>query len=142
MTISHKDRLSDQLALILSGRKDPLHAMLRASPALAARFPAIIDFPGYTPAQLTAIVTTLAADAGLTLTPDAERKAAATLTRTEQARASGNARLAVRLLNQATTSQARRVTSSSRRLDPAALTTICAGDIPGHLPPEDAPSDE
>ena len=63
MTISHKDRLSDQLALILSGRKDPLHAMLRASPALAARFPAIIDFPGYTPAQLTTIVTTLAADA-------------------------------------------------------------------------------
>ena len=38
-----------ELAIILSGRKDPLHALLAASPALAARFPAIIDFPGYTP---------------------------------------------------------------------------------------------
>jgi hypothetical protein len=34
--------------------------MLAANPALAARFPAIIDFPGYTPAQLAAIVTALA----------------------------------------------------------------------------------
>jgi Holliday junction resolvasome RuvABC ATP-dependent DNA helicase subunit len=30
--------------------------MLHASPALAARFPVIIGFPGYTPAQLTAIL--------------------------------------------------------------------------------------
>ena len=33
----------------------PLRDMLHAAPALAARFPAVIDFPGYTPAQLTAI---------------------------------------------------------------------------------------
>ena len=39
---------SSDLAIILSGRKDPLHALRAGSPALAARFPAIIDFPGYT----------------------------------------------------------------------------------------------
>ena len=62
MTAAHRDyeRLPGELAIILSGRKDPLHALLAASPALAARFPAIIDFPGYTPAQLAAIVTALA----------------------------------------------------------------------------------
>jgi hypothetical protein len=37
--------------------------MLDSSPPLAARFPAVIDFPGYTPAQLTAILQALAAEA-------------------------------------------------------------------------------
>ena len=95
--------------------------MLHASPALAARFPVIIDFPGYTPAQLTAILQTLAAEAGLTLTPDAARKAAAVLADAENGHATGNARLAVRLLTQATTNQAHRVTTSPQPCDPAAL---------------------
>ena len=64
---------------------------------------------------------------------DAQRKAAATLARAEQARATGNARLAVRLLNQATTSQARRLTAASRCC--ARMATICAEDIPGTCPP-------
>ena len=122
--------------------RDPLHALLAASPALAARFPAIIDFPGYTPAQLTAVLTALASEAGLRLTAGAQRKAAAVLAEAEQGHATGNARLAVRLLNQATTSQGRRVIAASRHLDPAALATICADDIPGQLPVEDSPSDQ
>jgi hypothetical protein len=64
----------DELAVILAGRAGPLRGMLHASPALAARFPATIHFPGYTPAQLTAILRTLAAEAGLTLTPDHPRR--------------------------------------------------------------------
>ena len=97
----------------------------------------------YTPAQLAAIVTALASEAGLCLTPGAQRKAAAAvLAEAEKRHATGNARLAVRLLNQATASQARRVIDASHRLDPAALATICADDIPGQLPLEDPPSDE
>ena len=144
MTAAHRDYEGQpgELAIILSGRKDPLHALLAASPALAARFPAIIDFPGYTPAQLAAIVTALASEAGLCLTPDAQRKAAAVLADAEKRHATGNARLAVRLLNQATTSQGRRVIAASHRLDPAALATICADDIPGQLPVEDSPADQ
>ena len=144
MTAAHRDyrHHPGQLAIILSGRKDPLYALLAASPALAARFPAIIDFPGYTPAQLAAIVTALASEAGLRLTPGAQRKAAAVPAEAEQRHATGNARLAVRLLNQATTSQGRRVIAASRHLDPAGLATICAGDIPGQLPAEDSPSDQ
>jgi hypothetical protein len=69
----------DELAVILAGQAGPLRDMLHAAPALAARFPAIIDFPGYTPAQLTTILQALAAEAGLTLTPDATSKAAAVL---------------------------------------------------------------
>ena len=136
MTAAHRDYDGHpgELAIILSGRKDPLHALLTASPALAAQFPAIIDFPGYTPAQLAAIVTALASEAGLCLTPDAERKAAVVLADAEKRRATGNARLAVRLLNQATTSQGRRVTAAPHHLDPAELATIRADDIPGSCP--------
>jgi len=85
--------------------------MLRASPALAARFPAVINFPGYTAAQLAAIFAALASEAGFTLTPGAPCKAAAVLA--EVGHGAGNARLAVRLLDHAAVSQARRVTPSS-----------------------------
>ena len=144
MTAAHRDHEGrpGELAIILSGRKDPLHALLAASPALAARFPAVIDFPGYTPAQLAAIVTALASEAGLSLTPDAQRKAAAVLADAENCHATGNARLAVRLLNQATTSQGRRVIAASHNLDPVALATICADDIPAQLLVEDSPPDQ
>ncbi len=111
-------------------------------PALAARFPAVIDFPGYTPAQLTAILQALAAEAGLTLTPDAVRKAATVLTDADadNGHATGNARLAVQLLTQATTSQAHRVTTGAEPSDPAILATIDATDIPEHLSPQNAPA--
>ena len=140
MTAAHRDYDGHpgELAIILSGRKDPLHALLAASPALAARFPAVIDFPGYTPDQLAAIVTALASEAGLCLTADAQRKAAAVLAEAEKRHATGNARLAVRLLNQATTGQGRRVIAASHLLDPVALATICADDIPGQLPVDDS----
>jgi len=129
----------DELAVILSGQPDPLRAMLDASPALAARFPAVIAFPGYTPAQLTAILQALAAEAGLTLTPDATSKVATVLADAENGHETGSARLAVQLLTQATINQARRVTAGPRPLGPAALGTMCADDIPGHLLPHDQP---
>jgi hypothetical protein len=55
-----------QLAVILAGKQGPLRDMLHANPALAARFPAVIDFPGYTAGQLAAIFATLAGEAGFT----------------------------------------------------------------------------
>jgi hypothetical protein len=64
----------DELAVILAGQAGPLRDMLHAAPALAARFPAVIDFPGYTPAQLTTILQALAAEAGLTLPPPTPAK--------------------------------------------------------------------
>jgi hypothetical protein len=133
----------DELAIILAGQAGPLRDMLHASPALAARFPAVIDFPGYTPAQLTAILHALAAEAGLTLTPDAARKAAAVLAAAESGHGTGNARLAVQLLTQAATSQAHRVTTSPQPCDPAALAAICAADIPERMPvPAPSPCDQ
>jgi hypothetical protein len=132
----------DNLAIILAGQAGPLRGLLAASPALAARFPVIVGFPGYTPGQLAAVFTTLVGEAGFTLAPDAARKAASVLARAEAGHAAGNARLAVRLLTQATASQARRITTASGPQDPAALSVICAADIPGQLHPYDLAADD
>jgi hypothetical protein len=43
------------------------------------------------------------------------------------------------LLTQAAINQAHRVTTGPQPLGPAALGTICADDIPGHLLPRDQP---
>jgi hypothetical protein len=128
----------DDPVVILAGQADPLRGLLRASPALASRIPVIIDFPRYTAGQLAAIFATLAGEAGFTLTPAAARKADAVLGRAHGDPA-GSARLAVWLLDQATASQARRITTVGQPLAPTALRTIDAIDIPDHLHPHDPP---
>jgi hypothetical protein len=142
LTISrdHSPHHSSALVVILAGPEGPLRGMLAANPALAARFPAVVNFPGYTAGQLAAIFATLAGEAGFTLTPDAARKAAAVLA--EASRGGGNARLAVRLLDQATVSQARRITTVAQSSDPGALSTLDAADIPAHVRAPDPPSDD
>jgi hypothetical protein len=131
------------LAVILSGQADPLRALLHANPPLAARFFAVIDFPGYTSGQLAAIVVVLADEAGLMLTTAARSKAAAVLARAWDGPGSGNARLAVGLLNQATAAQARRVAAgSSRGQRPGTLNTITDADIPDRLQPDEARPDD
>jgi AAA lid domain len=140
MTHEHRHSQGGELVIILAGQAGPLSEVLAATPALAARLPAVIDFPGYSPAQLAAVFTALACEAGFTLTSDAMCKAAAVLARAETGRASGNARLAVQLLNYAATAQAGRITTSPQPPDIAALATICAADIPGRLDPAAAPA--
>jgi len=129
----YRNHRGDQLAVILAGPQDALGALLGSSPPLAARFPTVIDFPGYTPGQLTAIFTTLAAEAGFTLTPTAERKAADVLAHAQGDHGPGNARLAVQLLDQATASQAHRITAAPSPPEQGAASTITGADIPGHL---------
>jgi hypothetical protein len=127
-----RDRVREDLAVILAGRAGSLGELLRANPALAARFPAVIDFPGYTAYELASVFTALAEEAGFRLAPAVADKAATVLGKAERRLQSGNARLAVRLLDQATTSQARRIAALSAP-DLATLSTICPNDIPQHI---------
>ena len=127
------------LVVILAGQASGLRALLRARPALAARFPVIIDFRGYTAGHLAAIFATLAGEAGFTLTPAAVRKASVALGRAGRDPADGSARLAVWLLDQATARQARRITTAPQPLEPAALCTIHAADIPDQVHLRDLP---
>jgi hypothetical protein len=46
--------LRDDLVVILAGYAGPLRSLLDANPALATRFPAVINFPGYTTTELPA----------------------------------------------------------------------------------------
>ena len=130
----YRNERRDELAVILAGQAGPLRSLLQGSPSLAARFRAVIDFPPYTPGQLAVIFGDLVEEAGLTPTPAAQSKAAAVLARAEGDRGSGNARLAVRLLNQATAIHALRVASASGPdRDPAGLHTLREADIPDEL---------
>ena len=124
--------------MILAGPERPLRDMLRANSALAARFPAVINFPGYTARQLA----TLADEAGFTLTPDAAREAAIVLAQSEVGRGAGNARLAVQLLDEVTVRQACRITTGPKPRDPATLSTIDAADVPEHIHPPGPPADD
>jgi hypothetical protein len=122
--------LGENLVVILAGQADELRALLRVSPALASRFPAVISFPGYTARQLSDIFAVLAREAGLRLTPAAARKVSLALGRLDIGPAGGSARLAVRLLDEAIASQARRVTASGQASVASGLCTIDAVDIP------------
>jgi transcriptional regulator with XRE-family HTH domain len=132
----YRQERKDELAVILAGEAGRLQKLLDGNPSVAARFRAVIHFPGYTTEQLAAIFAALAEEAGLRLTPSAGLIAATVLAKAEGDHGTGNARLAVRLLNQATEAQARRVARmSSGGRDPAALITITEADIPDSLPP-------
>jgi transcriptional regulator with XRE-family HTH domain len=138
-----RSELKDDIAVILAGQADPLRKLLGGHPSLAARFQAVIDFPGYTPEHLAAIFSALVDEAGLRLTVAAGRKAAAVLAQAEGDEGSGNARLAVRLLNQARAVQARRVAAAPPKgRDLAALVTITETDIPSQLHLDGTPPDE
>jgi Holliday junction resolvasome RuvABC ATP-dependent DNA helicase subunit len=126
------------LIVILAGPPQPVSQFLDANPALADRFPVTVTFPPYTPGELTAIFTHLAADAGFTLTTDATARAAALLDQAARGTGTqaGSARLATRLLARATARQARRIMTTDP--DPAALTLLTGGDIPdAAAPPAD-----
>jgi hypothetical protein len=130
----YRELLDQEVAVILAGQAVPLRRMLHDHPPLAARFQAVIDFPGYTPEQLTIILIGLADEAGLMLTTAARTKAAAVLTQAEEGRSTRNARLAVGLFNQATAAQARRVApESARAQNPGVLNTITDTDVPDFL---------
>jgi AAA lid domain len=92
--------------------------------------------------ELGAVFGTLAAEAGLSLTQDAGSKAADVLAQTEAGHTSGNARLAVRLLNQAIAAQAHRVDGSPEALQPDTLHTVIESDIPECLDRDELPSEE
>jgi hypothetical protein len=62
LTVCRKER-GDDLAVILSGQDEPLRKLLQANPPLAARFRAVVEFPGFGPAQLSAIFGKLADEA-------------------------------------------------------------------------------
>jgi hypothetical protein len=55
----YRSERRDELAVILAGQAGPLRSPLHRSPSLSARFRAVVEFPGFTPAQLAQIFSLL-----------------------------------------------------------------------------------
>lgn len=121
----------DDLIVVLAGPDQPLRRLLASRPGLASRIPTIVTFAPYTTAELAAIFTYRAREAGFTLTSDATAKASTLIAASAQAARAGSARLATSLLDQAAVNQARRLIKSGN--DPDALSTLTPDDIPDHL---------
>ncbi|HET9970375.1 MAG TPA: AAA family ATPase [Streptosporangiaceae bacterium] len=115
------------LALVLSGEAGPVGELLGAHRPLAARFAAVVSFPGYEPSDLGAAFARLADEAGFTL-GDGVQALAANVLAFEAQGGRGSARLAVDLLSMATVAQARRIA-----VDGGSPVTITAADIPDRL---------
>jgi Holliday junction resolvasome RuvABC ATP-dependent DNA helicase subunit len=121
------------LVVALAGPGTPVRQYLTDNPGLATRFPVTIEFPAYTGAELAAIFTARAAEAGFTLAAVASDKARALLTRNDGQPGTGSARLAIGLLDRAAARQARRIMTGTGPVPAAALRELLADDIPAGL---------
>jgi hypothetical protein len=115
------------LVVVLAGEAGPVGELLAAHRPLAARFAAVVDFPGYEGCDLGAVFTRLADEAGFRLAEDAQARAAAVLNFEANGRPA-SARLAVSLLSMVIVAQTRRIAASSED-----AVTITAADIPDQL---------
>ena len=61
----------DRLMVIIAGYDDEIDRFLSSNEGLASRFPRRIRFPSYSPAELAAIASAMAADKDSTIAPDA-----------------------------------------------------------------------
>jgi hypothetical protein len=120
----------DDLVVIAAGYRDRMETFIDSNPGLRSRFTRFIDFPDYTPDELTTIFTRLAGDEGYSLDAgvlDVIRKdmSEAYAARTDTF---GNGRYVRNLFERAVTSQANRLASGSPTK--ADLCTLLAADIP------------
>jgi hypothetical protein len=119
--------IRDGLVVVLAGEADPVGELLAAHRPLAARFAAVVDFPGYEPGDLGTVFARLADEAGFVLDENARTRAQVVLA-TEAGAGRGSARLAVSLLNMVTVAQARRIAAVGGN-----AVTITEADIPDQL---------
>ena len=119
----------EDLVVIAAGYRERMESFIESNPGLRSRFTRFIDFPDYSPDELTAIFTRMVEDDGYTLGPGAIEAVKAILTREFESRSEnfGNARLVRNLFERSLTSQANRLVSSTpSRAD---LCVIAESDI-------------
>ena len=119
----------EDLVVIAAGYRERMESFIESNPGLRSRFTRFIDFPDYSPDELTAIFTRMVEEDGYTLGPGAVEAVKAILRREYESRSEnfGNARLVRNLFERSLTSQANRLVSSTpSRAD---LCVIAESDI-------------
>jgi nucleotide-binding universal stress UspA family protein len=119
----------DDLVVIAAGYRDRMETFIESNPGLRSRFTRFIDFPDYTPDELTTIFSRLAEEEGYTATDgvmDAVRRKLmeAYATRTDTF---GNGRLVRNLFERTLTAQANRLASAKPTREQ--LCTITQADL-------------
>ena len=119
----------EDLVVIVAGYRDRMETFLESNPGLRSRFTRFIDFPDYTPDELTLIFERMATDEGYTLGEGALDSAKVILGREHAERGDnfGNARLVRNLFEHSLTAQANRLVGGTPSRDE--LCTLVAGDI-------------
>jgi Holliday junction resolvasome RuvABC ATP-dependent DNA helicase subunit len=103
------------LVVIVAGYRDRMEEFIESNPGLRSRFTRFVDFPDYTPDELTTIFTRLAEEEGYTLTHGVVDAVRQEMTEVYEARASnfGNGRLVRNLFEKSLTAQANRLANAS-----------------------------
>jgi Holliday junction resolvasome RuvABC ATP-dependent DNA helicase subunit len=123
----------DDLVVIAAGYRERMESFIESNPGLRSRFTRFIDFPDYSPDELTAIFTRMVEEDGYTLAPGAVESVKVILARAYESRSEnfGNARLVRNLFERSLTTQANRLVSSTpSRAD---LCVIAESDITSAL---------
>ena len=121
----------EDLVVIVAGYRDRMETFLESNPGLRSRFTRFIDFPDYTPEELTLIFTRMTEEDGYVLAEGALDAAMGILNREYELRKEnfGNGRLVRNLFERSLTSQANRLVGGTpSRSD---LCTLTASDITG-----------
>jgi Holliday junction resolvasome RuvABC ATP-dependent DNA helicase subunit len=105
----------DDLVVIAAGYRDRMESFIESNPGLRSRFTRFIDFPDYSPDELTAIFTGMVEEDGYTLGPGAVESVKALLAKEYESRGEnfGNGRLVRNLFERSLTSQANRLVGST-----------------------------
>ncbi|ALG07132.1 AAA family ATPase [Kibdelosporangium phytohabitans] len=117
------------LVVVLTGPDAGVNGLLKSEPDLAAYFPSVLRFPALTEDSFVALFQARAAAAGFTLRDGVLQKVRSLVTSTP----TGNARLAIGLLERAIARQARRVLADGVVGEDESLHEILADDVPGTL---------
>ena len=121
----------DELVVIAAGYRDRMEEFIESNPGLRSRFNRFIDFPDYSPDELTTIFTTLADAEGYKLSPGVIDAVKREMTEAYARRTPtfGNGRMVRNLFEQTLTAQANRLANASPTRDD--LCTLTKADVNG-----------
>jgi SpoVK/Ycf46/Vps4 family AAA+-type ATPase len=122
----------DDFAVIVAGYEEEMTEFIGSNPGLRSRFKTYIDFPDYSPAELTEIFERMARDVGIGLADGACAAAERVFVRAAGKQDFGNARFARSLFEQAYARMAARAASDDA-VTVEELTDLLAEDIDDDL---------